>query len=190
MDGTNLEDFEPPVEVRVARTLDDIQRIAVVRALVYMSEQDCPYDEEFDGNDLAGATHLIAEAGGEPLGCLRLRWFSDFAKVERVCVREAPPLRQAPRAPCSRPKRPRSSAGKAIPAISARCRPSWCHIGNDTALYIARSAANSSSPTGPTRRWRRAIEPHPDALTDETDPLVLDRPEGDWDTAGTAGVDP
>jgi hypothetical protein len=72
MDGTHVEEFEPPVIVRVARTMDDMQRISVVRALVYMSEQDCPYDEEFDGNDLAGATHLLAEAGGEPLaacGC-------------------------------------------------------------------------------------------------------------------------
>jgi len=71
MDGTRVEEFEAPVIVRVARTMDDMQRISVVRALVYMSEQDCPYDEEFDGNDLAGATHLLAEAGGEPLGCLR-----------------------------------------------------------------------------------------------------------------------
>ena len=73
MDGTRVEEFEPPVIIRVARNLEDMQRIAVVRALVYMAEQDCPYDEEFDGNDLAGATHLLGEAGGEPLGCL-LEW--------------------------------------------------------------------------------------------------------------------
>ena len=65
MDGTRVEEFEPPVIIRVARNLEDMQRIAVVRALVYMAEQDCPYDEEFDGNDLAGATHLLGEAGGE-----------------------------------------------------------------------------------------------------------------------------
>ena len=88
MDGTRVEEFEPPVIIRVARNLEDMQRIAVVRALVYMAEQDCPYDEEFDGNDLAGATHLLGEAGGEPLGCLRIRWFADFAKIERVCVRK------------------------------------------------------------------------------------------------------
>ena len=72
MDGTRVEEFEPPVIIRVARTLEDMQRIAVVRALVYMAEQDCPYDEEFDGNDLAGATHLLGEAGGEPFEGRRL----------------------------------------------------------------------------------------------------------------------
>ena len=32
-----------------------------------------------DGNDLAGATHLIARIGSQPVGVIRLRWFCDFA---------------------------------------------------------------------------------------------------------------
>ena len=44
--------------IRVARTLDDLQKVMMVRALVYMVEQNCPYDEEYDGNDFAGATHV------------------------------------------------------------------------------------------------------------------------------------
>lgn len=72
--------------IAVARTLEDLARVISVRSAVYMAEQACPYDEEFDGNDLS-ATHLLGYVGGEPAGCLRIRFFADFAKIERLAVR-------------------------------------------------------------------------------------------------------
>src|SRR5580658_10601869 len=86
------EPFEPvalpkaAVTVSIAHTLDDLVQAMAIRSVVYMGEQLCPYDEEFDGNDFAGATHLIARIGREPVGALRLRWFCDFAKLERLTV--------------------------------------------------------------------------------------------------------
>lgn len=73
--------------VTVARTFEDLMRVASLRAAVYIGEQECPYEEEFDGNDLS-ATHLIGYVGNEPAGCLRIRYFADFAKVERLAVRK------------------------------------------------------------------------------------------------------
>ena len=70
----------------VARTLDDLMQVMSIRSVVYMGEQFCPYEEEFDGNDIAGATHLIARIGSQPVGVVRLRWFCDFAKLERLTV--------------------------------------------------------------------------------------------------------
>lgn len=78
---------EPRTSVRVARTIDDFMRAAVIRGAVFIGEQKCPYDEEFDGNDFT-ATHLIGYVGNEPAGCLRIRYFSDFAKLERLVVRK------------------------------------------------------------------------------------------------------
>jgi predicted GNAT family N-acyltransferase len=78
---------EPRTSVRVARTIDDFMRAAVIRGAVFVGEQKCPYDEEFDGNDFT-ATHLIGYVGNEPAGCLRIRYFSDFAKLERLVVRK------------------------------------------------------------------------------------------------------
>jgi predicted GNAT family N-acyltransferase len=78
---------QPQLSVRVARTIDDFMRAAVIRGAVFIGEQKCPYDEEFDGNDLT-ATHLIGYVGNEPAGCLRIRYFSDFAKLERLVVRK------------------------------------------------------------------------------------------------------
>src|SRR5262249_15952724 len=34
------------------------------------------------------ATHLIAYIGDEPVGCLRVRFFADFAKFERMAIRK------------------------------------------------------------------------------------------------------
>jgi predicted GNAT family N-acyltransferase len=77
---------QPQLSVRVARTIDDFMRAAVIRGAVFIGEQLCPYDEEFDGNDFT-ATHLIGHVGSEPAGCLRIRYFSDFVKLERLVVR-------------------------------------------------------------------------------------------------------
>ena len=75
------------IGVTVARTVEDLMRVAAVRNVVYMGEQQCPYFEEYDGNDLA-ATHLLAYMGDEPVGCLRLRFFAEFAKLERLAIRK------------------------------------------------------------------------------------------------------
>jgi predicted GNAT family N-acyltransferase len=66
--------------------MEDMFKVMSIRSAVYMAEQECPYEEEFDGNDLS-ATHLIGYVGDEPAATLRLRFFADFAKLERVAVR-------------------------------------------------------------------------------------------------------
>ena len=75
------------IAVTVARTIDDMMRIVAMRSAVYIGEQECPYDEEFDGNDFTG-TNLLGYIGNEPAGCIRIRYFADFAKIERLAVRK------------------------------------------------------------------------------------------------------
>lgn len=75
------------LSVSVARTFDDLMRVVSVRSAVYMAEQECPFEEEFDGNDISG-THLLGYVGDEPAGCIRIRYFADFAKMERLAVRK------------------------------------------------------------------------------------------------------
>ncbi|MFN3314873.1 MAG: N-acetyltransferase, partial [Hyphomonas sp.] len=47
---------------RPARTLEEYQQAMAIRAAVYIAEQDCPYEEEYDGNDFAGM-HMVLYAG-------------------------------------------------------------------------------------------------------------------------------
>src|SRR3984893_16353428 len=72
-------------DVRIARSFDDLLMVYSVRSAVYIAEQECPFAEEFDGNDHC-ATHLIGLVNGEPAGCIRIRFFYDFAKIERLAV--------------------------------------------------------------------------------------------------------
>ncbi|MGE0749601.1 MAG: GNAT family N-acetyltransferase [Variibacter sp.] len=85
-DGYAGEAKEKDLTVTVARTFDDLMRVVAIRSAVYIGEQECPYLEEYDGNDLS-ATHLLGYVGNEPAGCLRIRYFADFAKIERLAVR-------------------------------------------------------------------------------------------------------
>jgi predicted GNAT family N-acyltransferase len=75
------------ISVTVARTIEDMMRIVAMRSAVYIGEQECPYDEEFDGNDFTG-TNLLGYVGNEPAGCIRVRYFAEFAKIERLAVRK------------------------------------------------------------------------------------------------------
>ncbi len=77
------------LQVEIVRGLDQWLQAIAIRAVVYVGEQDYAYAEEFDGADLAGATHFVAYEHGEPVGACRVRWFADFAKLERVSVKRA-----------------------------------------------------------------------------------------------------
>jgi predicted GNAT family N-acyltransferase len=53
---------------------------------VYIGEQHCPWNEEFDGNDYT-ATHILGCIDGQPAATARIRWFGEFAKPERLAIR-------------------------------------------------------------------------------------------------------
>src|SRR5216683_1877007 len=74
------------ISIRIARDPNDLMLVTAIRAAVYLAEQNCPLEEEFDGNDLVAA-HFIGFVGSEPAACLRVRFFGEFAKVERLAVR-------------------------------------------------------------------------------------------------------
>jgi predicted GNAT family N-acyltransferase len=76
----------PRTTTRVSRTIEDVMKVFSIRAATYMHEQACPYEEEFDGNDFCAA-HILGEVDGEPAGCIRIRFFGDFVKIERLAVR-------------------------------------------------------------------------------------------------------
>jgi predicted GNAT family N-acyltransferase len=82
----------PVITTRISRTIEDVMKVFSIRAATYMNEQACPYNEEFDGNDFCAA-HILGEIDGEPAGCVRVRFFGDFVKIERLAVR--PEFRQS-----------------------------------------------------------------------------------------------
>jgi predicted GNAT family N-acyltransferase len=173
----------PSMRVSVARTLNDMAQVTAVRALVYMGEQICPYDEEFDGNDFAGATHLILRAGAEPVGVLRMRWFADFAKLERLAIRKeyrgGPGLMLLARAAfdLAEAKGYRTLMGHA----QMRLTPFWKrHFGG----WVRPGRPTFSFSDYDYVEMEFTLTPPKDAVTIDADPFVLLRPEGEWDRPG------
>lgn len=169
--------------VDVCRTLPDLMQAMAVRTLVYMGEQDCPYDEEYDGNDFAGATHLILRRNGEPIGTLRIRWFADFAKVERVAVRRQYRRGQATLMLIQAARRlaEKKNYRQILGYGQVRLIQFWqqyfdARIREDRPAFVVSDHEYVEMlVTG---------VPPADALTLDSDPLVLLRPEGAWDDAG------
>lgn len=170
------------ISIEVARDLPALMEAFAVRAIVYMGEQACPYGEEYDGNDMAGATHLVARAGGEPVGVLRIRWFADFCKIERVAIRRerrggavVTALIDAAFAHAAR-----KGYRKVLGHVEARLLPLWrkhglrARVGRPPLRFYDHDYVEVI----------RHLEPRPDALNLQTPAMVLLRPEGAWDEPG------
>jgi predicted GNAT family N-acyltransferase len=169
------------VSVTVARNLDDMMRATAIRNAVYIGEQQCPYDEEYDGNDLSG-THLLAYLGDEPVGCMRLRFFADFAKIERLAIRKefrksraAFQLVWAALALCQK-----KGYRKVVAHSQVRLVNFWKRFGF---LQLEGSKEFVFSDFDYVEMVAN-IERTPDAITIGTDPYVVIRPEGRWHIPG------
>ena len=73
------------ITVDVARTFDEIIQSVAIRSAVYIGEAGWNFSEEWDGNDFS-ATHLLCKVDGNSAGSLRIRYFADFVKFERLAV--------------------------------------------------------------------------------------------------------
>jgi predicted GNAT family N-acyltransferase len=167
--------------IRIARNLTDLMIVASIRSAVYLAEQACPYEEEFDGNDLVAA-HFIGFIGNEPVACLRARFFADFAKVERLAVR--PQYRRS------------MVAFKLVRScVTFLKRKGYRRIyGQAQDRLVDFWARFGAKPLGHNRglvfsdysytEMVLELEPDPQAITIDSDPYVIIRPEGEWDRPG------
>jgi predicted GNAT family N-acyltransferase len=175
---------KPParaISIRLARDANDLMLITAIRSAVYLAEQDCPIEEEFDGNDLVAA-HFLGFVGKEPAGCLRVRFFGEFAKVERLAVRH-----QYRRSRLSfklvqasvdyvRRKGFKRIYGQA----QDRLVDFWAHFGAKPLGHNRKLTFSDFSYT----EMVLELEPGDDAITLDSDPYMIIRPEGDWDRPG------
>jgi predicted GNAT family N-acyltransferase len=183
------EPYEPvplpkeAISVSVARTIDDLMQAMAIRSVVYMGEQLCPYDEEFDGNDLAGATHLIARIGRQPVGVIRLRWFADFAKLERLTVLPTCRGGAVPRALLDAAFELAAKKGyrRIMGHTQARLAPVLMRLGK---VKVREGRKRFTFSDHEYVETIRELTPPDDAVTIDSDPLVILRPEGAWDRPG------
>lgn len=169
------------IGVTVAHSFEDLMRVAAIRNAVYIGEQECPYGEEYDGNDLA-ATHLLAYIGDEPVGCLRLRFFAGFAKFERMAIRKefrrsraAIQLARAGFKLCQK-----KGYSRVVGHVQERLVPFWSRFG----FRMKPDTRHFSFSDYDYVEIVAEIVPEADAITEGTDPYVMIRPEGQWHVEG------
>jgi predicted GNAT family N-acyltransferase len=169
------------VSITVVRSIEDFMRVVSVRSATFIAEQDCPYEEEFDGNDFC-ASHLIGYVGKEPVGCLRIRFFAGFAKLERLAVRHefrnrhlGTRLMRAGVELC-RMKGYRRIYGRAQKnLLDYYVNMGWRAMEGASEFFFSDHA------------YIEIVidtEPNPDAVKLGVDPYILMRPEGQWDRPG------
>ena len=170
------------LKVAVARTLDQVVMAMTLRGVIYLGEQKAPYQEEYDGNDLVGASHLIAWKGAEPVGVLRIRFFADFAKVERAAV-----LEQYRRDGVMRllmQEALRYSARRGYRKVIGHAQMNRVKYWRSHGFRVRTDREPFGFSDYQYVEIERDLIPPANAITTETDPMVLIRPDGDWDRPG------
>ena len=169
-------------QVEMVRTLDSYQKMVALRALTFMAEQDCPFDEEYDGNDLC-ASHLLAYADGQPIATLRLRWFAGFGNIARLCVQ--PRFRGTNvvkvMLAASFELGARKGFRRMTAQIQARLWPLWSRTLNCRLLKDRPSLFFSDYEY---YEIEIPLAAHPEAIRYNSDPYQMIRPEGAWDEPG------
>jgi predicted GNAT family N-acyltransferase len=171
----------PNISTMVASTAEHMQRIFAIRAAVFMSEQNCPYEEEFDGNDYC-ATHIIGCVDGRPGAVIRIRYFANFAKLERLAVLPVCRGTSVTRAVIEaafeicRRKGYRRIYGHS----QARLVGFWAKFGFKPVLRNTKLVFSDHAYV----EIAVDLAPHDAPITMASDPYLIIRPEGSWDTAG------
>ncbi len=166
--------------VKIARNIEEMMQAFAVRAAVFLNDQHCPYAEEFDGNDFS-STHVLGFVGDEPAGACRMRYFGDFATLERVAVRKE--FRSSGIAATMINEVIEFCRRKGYRKIYGRADASLIDFWGKFGFHPRQRPEFEMS----DHRFFEVVcelEPHPQGLSLEDDPVVLHRPEGEWDRPG------
>jgi predicted GNAT family N-acyltransferase len=167
-------------KIVVVSTADEFEKAMAVRN-VFLTEQNCPYEEEFDGNDRTG-TLLLGYVDGEPAATVRIRYFANFFKMERLAVlprfRRTLIAREIVLAGVNFCRR--KGYTKGYGHAQKRLLPFWLKFGYKVMPRNYPLVFSDHEYVELTYDF----EPDPQALTMNSDPYVLIRPEGRWDEPG------
>jgi predicted GNAT family N-acyltransferase len=171
----------PKPVTRVARTFEDMFQVLSIRSATYLAEQFCYHSEEFDGNDFC-ATHFLGTLNGDPAGCIRVRFFADFAKLERLAVRTE--YRNSRMAFELVKTAIQHSRLKGYSKLYGHSRLDLVRFWRVFGFQEREDRAQFSFANIEYRELYLNADRDPRAMTLETDPMVLIRPEGAWDIPG------
>ena len=181
---TNVRTIAPnhnQIRTEVVTTYQQLMHAYAIRSICFMEEHGVPARHEFDGNDYQ-ATHMIVYAGDEPVGTLRIRWFKDFAKLERLAFREAYRNTHVLKAFVffAFDHIARKGYDKAIAHAQPKYARLWRIVFGCRPVEGKPPVYFDGHPE-PYIELVRELTPPPNAISERTDATVLFRTEGYWD---------
>jgi hypothetical protein len=169
----------------VVTNAEQLAHAYAIRSICFMEETGLTAYQAFDGNDFQ-ATHIVIYAGDEPVGSTRIRWFSDFAKIERTAFRKAHRNARTLRI-CAEfvfAHVARKGYSRLITHANEKFARVWVKILGfeevDKPLVYAEGQE-------PHKELVKRLNVPNDAITSESPPNVLFRIEGSWNSPSTFG---
>lgn len=166
------------MEVRQVRDFEGLAHVISLRSATYIAEQFPLYAEEFDGNDFC-ATHFVGYIDGDPAGAVRVRYFADFAKIERLAVKlEYRSTKLAFKLVRSAVEHGRLKGfNRFYGHASDEMVPFWRVFGGK----VLEDRPEFRFANIAYREMAAEYPPHPMAIKFGAPPMVTIRPEGSWD---------
>lgn len=170
------------IRAEIVTTPEQLLHAYAIRAICFMEEHGVAARQTFDGNDYQ-ATHIIVYAGSEPVGTARIRWFKDFAKMERTSFRKE----------WRNPRTIKRCAEfifdhisrKGYDKVITHAKPKYARLWRALLGFKQVSAKEPLFFEGhdePYLELVKELVPPRDAITVETETAVLFRIEGFWDS--------
>jgi hypothetical protein len=169
------------IHTEIVKTEAQLRHAYAIRAICFMEENGVLASQAYDGNDLQ-ATHMVAYAGDEPIGSLRIRWFKDFAKIERSALRKA----------WRHPRNLKQFADfvlahiarKGYTQVLTHAQPAYARLWRSVLgfkIVEGKGQVLFHGHDEPYVELVKTLAPPADAITPETDPTIMFRVEGEWD---------
>ena len=170
----------------VVTTAEHLAQARAIRSICFMEERGLAYRDEFDGNDYQ-ATHILMLKGDEPIGTSRIRWFADFAKIERTAFRKehrsSRTLRRYARFVFAHVAR------KGYSRLVTLSLEQYARLWEREFGFTRVPGRTSRRPGDETVYFElvKILEVPPDAVTPTSDPRIIVRIEGAWDEPAAMG---
>lgn len=177
------------IEVKVASGFEEMLQAIAIRSAVYVGEKGWPFREEWDGNDFT-ATHILAKVNGDAAGTMRVRYFGDFVKIERLAILSH--------------YRQRRYGARGVAWALGEFALDFCRRKGFTRFYghaleelvpfwnkLSGGFLQPMDGEDPFDCSGKKVvpmfgiaAPYPDAIDHESGHMVIVRPEGEWDKPG------
>jgi hypothetical protein len=171
------------VRFAIVQTQEEMLDALCIRAICFMEDEGVKARQSFDGNDFQ-ATHALVYIDDEPIGAIRIRWFNGFAKLERTAFRKdyrnPRLLKQFAEFVFSHVAR------KGYAKVITHAKPLYARLWRQMLKFETVAGKQPVIFDGHTEPYVELVK-HlalaSDAITADTDPTIMFRVEGMWDTA-------